>query len=224
MISVRPKSVLTADQARDIFGLKHSHESRSFYCASTILGRKYQVSSKAIRDIWKGRSWLNATYDLWDLVDRPLRRNIGRPKGKKDSRPRNRTKFEASQRYCWLMEGEQSSLCCAEQNAPLHSNSKKNKEATMCETSFGSFEANRIKFENSSALPSLPSIHSIIQATSPLRWTLPIFQGNKNYSIGSPLVDTNHQVTFSETSIEEDSVFFALAHMLKGVSGFGKQG
>ena len=87
---VRPRIVLTNQQARDIFQLKSGHGFASLHSASIRLASKYGVSSKAIRDIWKGRSWLEATFDLWNVEDRPAKRIIGRPKGKKDSKPRLR--------------------------------------------------------------------------------------------------------------------------------------
>jgi hypothetical protein len=86
----RPRIVLTNQQARDIFQLKSGHGFASLHSASIRLASKYGVSSKAIRDIWKGRSWLEATFDLWNVEDRPAKRIIGRPKGKKDSKPRLR--------------------------------------------------------------------------------------------------------------------------------------
>jgi hypothetical protein len=87
---IRPRIVLTNQQARDIFQLKSGHGFASLHSASIRLASKYGVSSKAIRDIWKGRSWLEATFDLWNVEDRPAKRIIGRPKGKKDSKPRLR--------------------------------------------------------------------------------------------------------------------------------------
>jgi hypothetical protein len=86
----RVRVVLTSEQARDIFRLKGDHGCSSLHSVSIRLASQYNVSSKAIRDIWKGRSWLDSTYDLWDSVDRPPRKTIGRPKGKKDSKPRSR--------------------------------------------------------------------------------------------------------------------------------------
>ena len=86
----RPRNVLESHTAREIFHLKPTHNTASLHAASQRLASKYGVSSKAIRDIWKGRSWLDATYDLWNVEDRPARRIIGRPKGRKDSKPRMR--------------------------------------------------------------------------------------------------------------------------------------
>ncbi len=68
--------------------MKKNLGRESSHHASVRLADKYHISSKAIRDIWKGRSWLDATFDLWSDEDRPPRRVVGRPKGKKDSKPR----------------------------------------------------------------------------------------------------------------------------------------
>ena len=89
-LSGRPRIVLTSKIAREIFQLKATHDFGSLHSASLRLASKYGVSSKAIRDIWNGRSWLEATYDLWNVEERPARRVMGRPKGKKDSKPRTR--------------------------------------------------------------------------------------------------------------------------------------
>ena len=72
----------------DIFRIKASLGNISIHSASALIAVQYGVSSKAIRDIWTGRSWLNVTYDLWTGDDRPERKTLGRPKGRKDSRPR----------------------------------------------------------------------------------------------------------------------------------------
>ena len=86
----RQKSILNRRYAREIFQLKLVHGCASLHGASIDLARKYGVSPKAIRDIWKGRSWLDATYDLWEDADRPQRKIMGRPKGRKDDKPRVR--------------------------------------------------------------------------------------------------------------------------------------
>ena len=80
--------VLTIDQVKDIFKLKDCHGHATLHSASVSIGRQYHVSSKAIRDIWNGRSWLEVTFELWDEKTRPARKIIGRPKGRKDSKPR----------------------------------------------------------------------------------------------------------------------------------------
>ena len=82
------RAVLTEEQAREIFEFRKSHSFNSFHAASTFLSKKFKISSKAVRDIWSGRSWLDATYDLWGSSERPKKKVVGRPKGKKDSKPR----------------------------------------------------------------------------------------------------------------------------------------
>jgi hypothetical protein len=84
----RARVILTASHAREIFKLKDRHGFVSLHAASVRLAFKYGVSAKAIRDIWSGRSWLRATYELWNEDERPEQKVIGRPKGRKDSRPR----------------------------------------------------------------------------------------------------------------------------------------
>ena len=84
----RPRIVLTDAQAREIFQLQTDHGYPSLHAASIEFSRRYKVSPKAIRDIWNGRSWLEATSSLWNPADRPPKRTIGRPKGRKDSKPR----------------------------------------------------------------------------------------------------------------------------------------
>ena len=86
----KQRIILTDQQAVEIFMLKDNHGYSSKHTASTQLSREYKVSPKAIRDIWKGRSWLNATSHLWKAEDLPPRKIPGRPRGKKDSQPRKR--------------------------------------------------------------------------------------------------------------------------------------
>jgi hypothetical protein len=88
MQTTQRRAVLNSNQARDIFRAKEPPGNESLYMISNRLATQYQVSSKTIRDIWKGRSWLHATFDLWDAEDRPCCKIVGRPKGKKDSMPR----------------------------------------------------------------------------------------------------------------------------------------
>ena len=89
--------VLSEQQAREIFQLKNTHGFASLHAASIFLANTHKVSPKAIRDIWKGRSWLEATFDLWDSSDRPARKVLGRPKGRKDTKPRQLKSIKAAQ-------------------------------------------------------------------------------------------------------------------------------
>ena len=87
-MSYRPRVLLSNEEARDIFKLQPTHGFPSLHAASVDIAKRYGVSPKAIRDIWTGRSWLNATFSLWNADERPARKAIGRPKGRKDSKPR----------------------------------------------------------------------------------------------------------------------------------------
>jgi len=66
---------------------------------ATVLGRKYGVSEKAVRDIWAGRTWAYTTGARSCLLKR------GRPPGSKDVRPRllkiRRTDLIDDQLYAW---------------------------------------------------------------------------------------------------------------------------
>ena len=84
---------LTQEQAREIFRLKHDHGCASNHAASIQISRFFRVCPQTIMDIWKGRTWLDATFDLWGQTNRPMQRLIGRPKGRKDSKPRFREKL-----------------------------------------------------------------------------------------------------------------------------------
>ena len=86
---------LSKDNAVDIYKLKQAFTCTKNHGKSTAdVAREYGVSSKAIRDIWVGRTWYRETFHLdpsrSDAAERLMKR-VGRPKGAKDSKPR-RTK------------------------------------------------------------------------------------------------------------------------------------
>ena len=61
-----PQVVLSMEQALDIFSQRHSQGDRqSLTAKSTALAATFGISAKTVRDIWCGRSWLDATFDLW---------------------------------------------------------------------------------------------------------------------------------------------------------------
>ena len=69
--------------AIEIFKLKGPSSS------ATSVGKAYGVSEKAIRDIWKGRTWAKETWHL-DMA-RPWHfKRMGRPTGSKDKNPRKK--------------------------------------------------------------------------------------------------------------------------------------
>jgi hypothetical protein len=174
----RSRMVLTDHQAREIFQLKTTHGFSSSHAASIFLASKYNVSSKAIRDIWKGRSWLEATFNLWNIDDRPARRILGRPKGKKDSKPRaskqNRKMYASAQSSGegWsASEGKNVSQSDPEPHkSPLHDSSPAQKDCAMlsdycnvkCEMDNADLiRDNSVAKCSSSCHTLLPSIRSI---------------------------------------------------------------
>lgn len=65
---VRPRAVLSKEQAIEIFEYKKKLGNHSLTATSIELANKYNVNSKTIRDIWSGRSWFEATYPQWQQV------------------------------------------------------------------------------------------------------------------------------------------------------------
>ena len=61
------------------------------------IAKHYGVNEKTIRDIWTGRTWCGETCSKPNLSN-----PVGRPKGKRDSRPRN-SKKEASKNSNLIM-------------------------------------------------------------------------------------------------------------------------
>ena len=62
--SFRPRKILTKHDAIEIYRMKHEHGFPTEHAASCFLAEKYKVSSKAIRDIWSGRTWRDKTLVL----------------------------------------------------------------------------------------------------------------------------------------------------------------
>ena len=82
--NTHPQVVLSKDEALEIFSQKYAvdhHKSQT--ARSAVLASAYGISAKTVRDIWCGRSWLEATYDLWEMVknaDTPImQRKLGIP-------------------------------------------------------------------------------------------------------------------------------------------------
>ena len=68
---LRPRAVLTKEQAMEIFEHKKNLGNQSLTATSIELANKYNVNSKTVRDIWSGRSWFEATYPQWEQVTSP---------------------------------------------------------------------------------------------------------------------------------------------------------
>jgi hypothetical protein len=79
----KPRARLSEAQVIAIF------QARASASGSTKVAMVYGVSEKAVRDIWKGRTWSKETWHL--DPSRPLQLKLtGRPKGCKDSQPRKK--------------------------------------------------------------------------------------------------------------------------------------
>jgi hypothetical protein len=73
--TVSSKMILSRDGAVKIFLHKYTVRGYSSLSSKSIaLAATHGISAKTVRDIWCGRSWLDATYDLWQQVlpDTPL--------------------------------------------------------------------------------------------------------------------------------------------------------
>ena len=81
----RSRSILNKNQVISIFSCKSKIK-----CAAE-LARIFGVNAKTIRDIWKGRTWAAETWHLDETRTIPFEhKRVGRPKGSKDLRPRQR--------------------------------------------------------------------------------------------------------------------------------------
>ena len=67
---IKPRAKLAAADVIDIFKLKTTFPS------AKCVGRMFEVSEKAIRDIWKGRTWAKETWHL-DMARLPFPRTAG---------------------------------------------------------------------------------------------------------------------------------------------------
>ena len=79
----KQRARLTEADVISIFKIKLSCISATTIC------RSYGVSEKAIRDIWCGRTWAKETFHL-DPSRALVLKQVGRPKGRRDSRPRQK--------------------------------------------------------------------------------------------------------------------------------------
>ena len=80
---LKPQARLTEAEALQIFQCRNT-----MHTASQI-SRLYSVSEKAVRDIWKGRTWAKETWHL-DKARSLAIKKMGRPIGRMDTKPRKR--------------------------------------------------------------------------------------------------------------------------------------
>ncbi len=82
-LASKPRARLTETQVINIF------QSKSAAPSAAMLARSYGVSEKAVRDIWKGRTWCKETRHL--EAGRTLQvKQVGRPRGSRDKIPRRK--------------------------------------------------------------------------------------------------------------------------------------
>ena len=66
VITVRPRTYLDASEAAIIFRSKHGVHAQS----TKDLAQQYNLSTKAVRDIWNMRTWVKVTAPYWSPVER----------------------------------------------------------------------------------------------------------------------------------------------------------
>ena len=82
-MSARTRAKLTTNDAVKIF--------QSSSIPAGKVANVYGISEKAVRDIWKGRTWAKETWHM-SKTRLPPNTRIGRPSGSRDSKPR-KTRF-----------------------------------------------------------------------------------------------------------------------------------
>eukprot|EP00960_Hanusia_phi_P050941 760511-Hanusia_phi.AAC.1 len=113
-LSLNGRSGLDIEEAKVIFCAMPTGK-RKVTRTSKLLGAKYGVSPKTIRDIWNKRTWVHATVGLWSKEEQlshckvlcdncatsvgtacmlagqcACRKKLGRPSGARDKKPRKR--------------------------------------------------------------------------------------------------------------------------------------
>mmetsp|Transcript_78378 Transcript_78378/g.210856 ORF Transcript_78378/g.210856 Transcript_78378/m.210856 type:complete len:164 (-) Transcript_78378:333-824(-) len=90
----KAQAKLSEKQALEIYSLKIRHERLSGATtkkpSATLVAREFGVSDKAVRDIWRGRTWLRETATLDDPAEAARRLGTLRPPG----RPRKAPKMD----------------------------------------------------------------------------------------------------------------------------------
>ena len=81
--ALRTRAKLCEAQVVEIFQIKKASPTSS----AELVAKNYHISEKAVRDIWTGRTWTKETSHL-DTTRVLFQKQIGRPKGCRDSKPR----------------------------------------------------------------------------------------------------------------------------------------
>jgi hypothetical protein len=108
--ALNPHARLTQEQAVAIFKVRGSAPS------AVSIAACFGINEKTVRDIWTGRTWSRETSHL-DPTRTVQLKQIGRPKGCRDSKPRQ--KRGGSTRA--VSQGDTPCQCEASQKAAVHS-------------------------------------------------------------------------------------------------------
>ena len=80
---------LNKAQAVEIFQAKfHANVSMQKHPSPKKIAALFGIGEKTVRDIWKGRTWRSATCHMDPTRPVHVMKQVGRPKGSKDSKPR----------------------------------------------------------------------------------------------------------------------------------------
>ena len=89
----RSRAILSLSQVIEIFKIKLTATTLMQKCPSPWqISALFGVSEKAVRDIWKGRTWARETHHLEPSRQVLMRKRRGRPSGSMDSRSRKASK------------------------------------------------------------------------------------------------------------------------------------
>ena len=84
----KSRAILTEQQAIDIFRSGSANSISTMVSSATYVAKQYGINERTVRDIWKQRTWTNATSSLAEVAGPMTKRKMGRPIGSKDVRPR----------------------------------------------------------------------------------------------------------------------------------------
>ena len=120
--TLKPHARLTQEQAVAIFRVKAAAPS------AVSIAACFNISDKAVRDIWTARTWSRETSHL-DPTRTVELKQIGRPKGCRDSKPRKKradSKRTVSQgdapNQCVDSNNDEGHSCCFTRQGPYESN------------------------------------------------------------------------------------------------------
>jgi len=126
----RPRAILNEAQAIQIFQIKVAANTFMHPRPSSVkIAELFGISEKAVRDIWNGRTWGSVTCHMDPSRPVQVRKDVGRPKGSKDSRPRatqrrlnTGVRFDSKKQTINSIETNIPATCAAKLIASLPSN------------------------------------------------------------------------------------------------------